>query len=76
MFTFFVCVRYGFFVNDAYEVVKEIIYNNEDGLNKQFKNQGYDVIDITNDIVVGEYPEFSLKLINNSKNILKYKNRE
>lgn len=42
---------------------KEIIYNNEDELTKEFQNQGYDVIDITNDIVSGEYPEFSLKLI-------------
>lgn len=42
---------------------KEIIYNNEDELKKEFQNQGYDVIDITNDIVSGEYPEFSLKLI-------------
>ena len=42
---------------------KEIIYNNENELKKEFQNQGYDVIDITNDIVVGEHPKFSLKLI-------------
>ena len=42
---------------------KELIYNNEDELKKEFQNQGYDVIDITNDIVVGEHPKFSLKLI-------------
>ena len=42
---------------------KEIIYNNEDELNKEFQKQGYDVIDITNDIAPEEYPEFSLKLI-------------
>lgn len=42
---------------------KEIIYNNEDELKKEFQNQGYDVIDISNDIAPGEYPEFSLKLI-------------
>ena len=42
---------------------KEIIYNNENELKKEFQNQGYDVIDITNDIVVGELPKFSLKLI-------------
>lgn len=42
---------------------KEIIYNNENELKKEFQNQGYDIIDITNDIVVGEHPEFSLKLI-------------
>ena len=34
-----------------------------DELNKEFQKQGYDVIDITNDIAPGEYPEFSLKLI-------------
>lgn len=32
---------------------KEIIYNNEDEFIKEFKAQGYDVINITNDIVVG-----------------------
>ena len=42
---------------------KELIYNNEDELTKEFQNQGYDVIDITNDIIVGKCPEFSLKLI-------------
>ena len=42
---------------------KEIIYNNENELKKEFQNQGYDVIDITNDIIVGKCPEFSLKLI-------------
>ena len=42
---------------------KEIIYNNENELNKEFQNEGYDVIDISNDIAPGEYPEFSLKLI-------------
>ncbi|MBQ8293468.1 MAG: hypothetical protein IJX78_06710 [Bacilli bacterium] len=42
---------------------KEIIYNKEDELKKEFQNQGYDVIDITNDIASGEYPEFSLKLL-------------
>ena len=42
---------------------KEIIYNNEDELNKELHKQGYDVIDITNDIIVGKCPEFSLKLI-------------
>ena len=42
---------------------KEIIYNNENELKKEFQNQGYDVIDITNDIVVGEHPKFSLRLI-------------
>ncbi|MGE4572662.1 MAG: hypothetical protein AB7E09_07995 [Candidatus Izemoplasmatales bacterium] len=42
---------------------KELIYNNENELKKEFQNQGYDVIDITNDIAPEEYPEFSLKLI-------------
>lgn len=35
----------------------------ENELKKEFQNQGYDVIDITNDIAPEEYPEFSLKLI-------------
>ena len=30
---------------------------------KEFQNQGYDVIDITNDIAPGEHLKFSLKLI-------------
>ena len=42
---------------------KEIIYNDEAELKNEFYNQGYDITNITNDIVVGEYPEFSLKLI-------------
>ena len=45
------------------ELASELGYLGISFDNKEFQNQGYDVIDITNDIVVGEHPKFSLKLI-------------
>lgn len=40
---------------------KEIIYNTEEEFINYFEKQGFEVIDITNDIIPGEYPNFSLK---------------
>ena len=40
---------------------KEIIYNTEYEFINYFEKQGFEVIDITNDIIPGEYPNFSLK---------------
>lgn len=39
----------------------EIIYNTEYEFINYFEKQGFEVIDITNDIIPGEYPNFSLK---------------
>ena len=40
---------------------KEIIYNTEYEFINYFEKKGFEVIDITNDIIPGEYPNFSLK---------------
>lgn len=39
----------------------EIIYNTEYEFINYFEKHGFEVIDITNDIIPGEYPNFSLK---------------
>ena len=39
---------------------KEIIYDSADGLIADFDKNGFDIFDVTNDIVVGEAPDFLL----------------
>ena len=37
---------------------KEIIYSNEQEFLREYENNGYDVSDVTNSIVIGQQPEF------------------
>ena len=43
---------------------KEIIYSSEQELLQEYKNNGYDISDVTNLIIIGEQPLFLLDTIN------------
>ena len=43
---------------------KEIIYSNEQEFLREYENNGYDVSDVTDSIVIGQQPEFLLAKLN------------